>query len=318
MSLFDEELILSAVDTPTALLRFDPLPCRDFLLNPRRLRGSDFLMRWSQGRWSEDRIVEAVGATGDYVALRYGPSGTAPHDDPREFELYFERLEAAGLADVKRPDVLIFAGEAAPEVETIVDTVGGEAELPFRPETDPIIQRLLNLAIVAVECENSLWVCRDMPDFGAELRPQKRLAGKPGLPKSAVVPTLIIKEEDRERLRVWQEQARTPVHLLHVFYDLAYGIAFDRVERLISDGLIEPCRQLFQAPGGATTSKIIYKVYYHYAYRLGQVTDPPTLRAESIKDTNGHVLPFVRFDGGRIVLDFEALTVLSSLLGDAE
>jgi len=32
----------------------------DFLLNPRRLRGSDFLMRWSQGVWSEERIIQAV------------------------------------------------------------------------------------------------------------------------------------------------------------------------------------------------------------------------------------------------------------------
>src|SRR3972149_6918711 len=30
-------------------------PWADFLLYPRRLRGSDFLMRWSQGVWSEER-----------------------------------------------------------------------------------------------------------------------------------------------------------------------------------------------------------------------------------------------------------------------
>ena len=32
----------------------------DFVLNPRRLRGSDFLMRWSQGVWSEHRLIEAI------------------------------------------------------------------------------------------------------------------------------------------------------------------------------------------------------------------------------------------------------------------
>jgi len=31
----------------------------DFLINPRRLRGSDFLMRWAQGRWSEEIVVRA-------------------------------------------------------------------------------------------------------------------------------------------------------------------------------------------------------------------------------------------------------------------
>lgn len=61
----------------------------DFLLNPRRLRGSDFLMRWSQGVWSEERLVQAVNQTKNYYGLAYRPSGTAPDDDPRAFELYF-------------------------------------------------------------------------------------------------------------------------------------------------------------------------------------------------------------------------------------
>lgn len=65
-------------------------------------------MRWSQGVWSEERLVQAVNQTKQYFALPYGPSGTAPDDDVRAFELYFERLEQAGLNDLKRPDLLIF------------------------------------------------------------------------------------------------------------------------------------------------------------------------------------------------------------------
>lgn len=64
----------------------------DFILNPRRLRGSDFLMRWSQGVWSENRLTQAVNATEEFFAIPYGPSGTAPTEDVRAFELYFERL----------------------------------------------------------------------------------------------------------------------------------------------------------------------------------------------------------------------------------
>ena len=86
-----------------------PLPWSEFLLNPRRLRGSDFLMRWSQGRWSEERLIQALNATGRYFALPYGPSGVAPDNDVRAYELYFERLEAAGLGTVKRPDLLIYS-----------------------------------------------------------------------------------------------------------------------------------------------------------------------------------------------------------------
>ena len=81
-----------------------PLPWLEFWLNPRRLRGSDFLMRWSQGVWSEKRLLEAVNATGEFYAIPYGPSGVAPTGSVREFELYFERLEAAGLGQIKRPE----------------------------------------------------------------------------------------------------------------------------------------------------------------------------------------------------------------------
>lgn len=68
---------------------------------------------------------------------------------------------------------------------------------------------LLEKAIIAVECENSLWKSKKMPDYATEFSPQKRLGGKLGLKKTAVLPTVIIKEEDRLPLKAWQE--RNPV-----------------------------------------------------------------------------------------------------------
>src|SRR3972149_2143244 len=99
----------------------------NFLLNPRRLRGSDFLMRWSQGVWSEERITLAVNESREFFAIPYGPSGTAPDDDVRAFELYFERLEAAGLGKIKRPDLLIFRKTDQQAIENLIDNLGGPA-----------------------------------------------------------------------------------------------------------------------------------------------------------------------------------------------
>lgn len=107
MSLFEKLLSVSAEDIEVELRGHTAAEWLNFVLNPRRLRGSDFLMRWSQGVWSEERLVEAVNSTDEFFALPYGPSGTAP-DDVRAVELYFERLEAAGLGDNKRPDLLVF------------------------------------------------------------------------------------------------------------------------------------------------------------------------------------------------------------------
>jgi hypothetical protein len=120
------------------------LPWLDFWLNPRRLRGSDFLMRWSQGVGSEKRIIEAVNQTKEFFAIPYGPSGTAPSSSVREFELYFERLEAVGLGKIKRPDLLIFSGADRVALEHEIGLLGGNSELPFIHEDDMRIAAILN------------------------------------------------------------------------------------------------------------------------------------------------------------------------------
>lgn len=270
-------------------------------------------MRWSQGVWSEQRLTQALESTAQYFAIPYGPSGTAPTNDVRAFELYFERLEAAGLGQVKRPDLLVFSESERSKIHHLVKQLGGISELPFVPEDNPDIRALISHAVIAVECENSLWVARKMPDYQKALKPQKRLGGKLGLAKNCVTPTIIIKKEDRDFLRRWQEQHQKPIHIWHAFYDLALGIAFDKFESLIQEGLIEATRQVFQAPNGATTEKSIYKIYHHYTYALGETQGEVKLTADSITDANGHILPFVRFDGGGIALTDEVLSVLNEV-----
>ncbi len=308
---FEKSLSVPDADIEFELRGHPFTPWADFWLNPRRLRGSDFLMRWSQGYWSEQRLVETVAETERYFALPYGPSGVAPNE-VRAFELYFEELEAAGLGQVKRPDLLLFRSTDEAAVWRIVEGLGGTARLPFTSESEPPMRELLARALVAIECENSLWVAKQMPDYGKAMTPQRRLSGQPGLKKSAVLPTVIVKEEDRAFLRRWQQECAVPIHIWHAFFDSAWGLSLDRAEELIETGLIEPTFQVFQAPGGATTKKAIYKFYYHYAYPLGEMETEPRLIADRIQDKNGHILPFVRFEGGRMRLLASALEVLAA------
>ncbi len=310
---FERALSVSMEDISITLRAIGKAPWADFILNPRRLRGSDFLMRWSQGVWSEERLTQAVNSTGKYFALPYGPSGTAPDNDVRAFELYFERLEKAGLRNMKRPDLLVCRARDRAKVDSAVAGLGGLSELPFTPEDDPKMQDLLEHAVVAVECENSLWRARLMPDYATALTPQKRLQGRLGLKKGAVLPTIIIKEEDRGPLRTWERDRKVPIHVWHAFFDEAYGISLRDAEKLLSQGDIEPTTQVFQAPGGATTQKIIYKIYYRYAYPLATTIEEPTLVADCITDKNGHILPYVRFVGGESALSAEALSLLDSI-----
>jgi hypothetical protein len=308
---FENALSVSKEDVELELRSIREVHWSDFLLNPRRLRGSDFLMRWSQGVWSEKRIIEAVNESGEFWAVPYGPSGTAPSEDVREFELYFEKLERAGLGNVKRPDILVFGIKDKHFVDNFLKQIGGVSELPFISEDK--LQGLIQKARLAVECETSLWVAEKMPDYGATLVPQKRLNGRPGLKKTAVVPTVIVKEEDRAPLKTWQRIRGVPIHIWHVFFDRAFGISLDEVERLIRAKLILPTVQTFQAPGGATTKKIIYKIYYQYAYLLGNSAERPKLVPDFVQDKNGHILPYVRFEGGSLKLSQEALNALRKL-----
>jgi len=175
------------------------------------------------------------------------------------------------------------------------------------------MRSILSKAIVAVECENSLWKGKLMPDYGAEFKPQKRLGGKDGLKKNAVLPTIILKEEDRDPLRIWQNSNGIPIHIWHVFFDMAFGIAFEKTQRLIKEGYILPTEQIFQAPGGATTRKLLYKFYYHYGYPLGDAVEEPRLIAKHVVDKNGHILPYVHFEGGKMSLRDEAKAILREI-----
>ncbi|MCX6160211.1 MAG: AccI family restriction endonuclease [Ignavibacteriae bacterium] len=134
MHLFERVLSVSVEEIELELRGIKEIAWADFLLNPRKLRGSDFLMRWSQGVWSEHRLTESVNKTKKFYAIPYGPSGTAPDNDVRAFELYFERLEAAGLGKIKRPDLLVFKYKDKQFVDKFIAKIGGIEELPFIAE----------------------------------------------------------------------------------------------------------------------------------------------------------------------------------------
>jgi hypothetical protein len=304
----------------------------EFYLNPRYLRGSDFLMRFSQGRWAEDIVARTINATENFHAVPYGPSSVAP-SDPHEMELYFERFDKAGAVG-KQPDLLILPEDDYEAIRAQLDEIG-LANLPFTPEAD--LDFLRSRAIIAIEVENSLWVAREMPDYGqsvelTKLITKKRRFRKPesiarwekwtenvrrfcaqsearrrlqGFLEKAKVPTIIIKDEDLEPLMEWETNFNIPIFVFHVFYDEAYYISLQEARELIDVGVIPPTEQTFYAPSGATTHKHIYKIWYTLAHTLGTMTREPDLSAKFIQAKNGHILPYVHFSGGQMVLSEE-------------
>jgi hypothetical protein len=48
-----------------------------------------------------------------------------------------------------------------------------------------------------------------------------------------------------------------------------------------------------------------------YAYPLGIASERPQLIPAFIEDKNGHILPYVKFDGGSLTITDEAINVLN-------
>lgn len=338
---FERTLQITPVDLEFLLSDLFAQVLCEFYLNPRYLRGSDFLMRFSQGRWAEDIVARTVNVTEDFHAVPYGPSSVAP-SDPHEMENYFEHLDKAGAIG-KQPDLLILPKDDYEAVRPQLDEIG-LANLPFTPEAD--LDFLRSRALIAVEVENSLWVAREMPDYGqgvelTELITKKRRFRKhesiawwekwtesvrrfcaksearrhlKGFLETAKVPTVIIKDEDLKPLTEWETNFNVPIFVFHVFYDEAYYISLQEARELIDAGVIPPTEQTFYAPGGATTHKHIYKVWYTLAHPLGTMTREPELSARFIQDKNGHILPYVHFSGGQMALSSEIITELRGRL----
>lgn len=294
LQLPNDELIWELEGAP-----YFALDVSDFVINPRRLRGSDFLMRWSQGRWSEEIVIRALNQTDQFGVIPYGPSTVAP-DDPQELELFFEKMDAINQ-EGKRPDLLLYDKPTFAWAQTQLGhrlgSVEKMAESPSVPFRDVIAR-----ARAALEIENSLWVTEKMPGFGKPFSRYTRGKNKGRLKPAGVIPTIIVKQEDIPRLQQWETDFGIPIYVVHIFYDRGYFIKFDDVLARLDSGELGLEMQRFTNPDGTAASpKPIVKVPYILCKEFGTVSGP-TLSPKTFVDKNGKVMTYVTFSGGDIRL----------------
>lgn len=270
-----------------------------YLINPRRLRGSDFLMRWAQGRWSEEIVIRALNQTDQMGAVPYGPSTVAP-EDPAALEMFFDKMGVIGQ-EGKRPDLLLYDREAFDWAQRVLTQRLGcierMAETPSGQVRDVIAK-----ARAALEIENSLWVTERMPGFGQPFSRYKRGRNKGRLKSAGIIPTVIVKQEDIPRLQQWEADYGVPIYVVHVFYDRGYFVKFDDVLTWLDTGELGLEVQRFTNPDGTAASpKQIVKVPYILCKEFGTVSGP-TLLPRTFVDKNGKVMTYVTFSGGEIQL----------------
>jgi len=270
-----------------------------FLINPRRLRGSDFLMRWAQGRWSEEIVVRALNQTSQFGVIPYGPSTVAP-EDPNALELFFEKMDVIAQ-EGKRPDLLLYDRSTFDWAQSTLEHRLGSVE-KMAETSSAQVRDVIAKAQAALEVENSLWVTEKMPGFGKPFSRYTRGKNKGQLKPAGVIPTIIVKQEDIPRLQQWEADYGIPIYVVHIFYDRGYFIKFSDVLTLLGSGELGMETQRFTNPDGTAVSpKQIVKVPYILCKEFGTVSGP-TLVPRTFVDKNGKVMTYVTFSGGEVHL----------------
>ena len=277
---------------------------------PPAFRGADFAMRFEQGRWSEDRLIEAVNATSVFRAIPYGRSQVGPEDRDRIKEYW--REYCAAEANGKRPDILVLHVE---DYDYAVSVLGGDPTTVDEETFAPIVRR----AVCGIEAENSLWVGARMKDF------QTSVPLRTKDPKS---PNVWVKDQDVPGLRVWMHHHQKPVVVVQVFYDMAIAMELTRVLSLADEVLSAEVgkrdelskrlglfvrEQEYADSRGGITRKTVYVAHHSIAVPFGSVVGETEAHAKVIFSANGKIMPYVSFKGGRLQLTHQGTNLLNSL-----
>lgn len=110
---------------------------------------SDFLTNKEQGDWAEQLVLSSINAaSSDYIALSYGRSDSISAGEPGFADFYAKYLEELNSIG-KRPDILIFKREDAPD-DGIIE-----------PENDTLISK----AIAGIEVRSSSFLSKKYAQY---------------------------------------------------------------------------------------------------------------------------------------------------------
>ena len=262
-----------------------------------RPRGVDFLINWSMGSWSEDRVLEAINSLEDYVAFRYGVS-RAGSFTWEEFAKYYERLKRMYLHG-KRPDLLVFSRETYAQLSQKELQLLSSLMDASDAEADPVVEK----ALFGIEVEVSRWHVGIMIEYQ-----QKRRT------TSILGPTFTIKEEDIKPLVRWVKDFKKEVVVIQTFYDRAYAITFSCALKLIY--AVNSGQKLIgvMKKRDPKTKKMTYFVScLKYGKLFGHFDPMPSVEGRVLVDDRGQIWPMISFVDGKLKITDDARKLLDEV-----
>jgi len=260
--------------------------------------------------------MKAVNSTREFTAIPYGRSqisAETDHEKKAEYWRNYVKVEK----NWKRPDFLLV------RKSVVARHLRAWRRLMRDPTTSPDqkLSIVLRHAICGLECENSLWKTKRMPDASSTL-PLSKL--------QIIAPRIWVKEEDTEGLSRWSKHFHRPIVVVQVFFDSAYAVPYKklisrarRINKIRSkkkkNALQKKLGVIFVPWGypdsrtGRATKKLSYTCHHTVGVRFGDFLEPPGRKSRVITAKNGKMMPYVRFVGGRMRLTPDALNLLTSI-----
>ena len=273
-------------------------PCKSTpplkLPKPPGAASEAFLSTIAQGRWAEEKVMEALSIDGEFIGIRYGQS-RYNHDlilNRTNWKKYIKKVYDQMAKYGKRPDVLVFRRSDADVIE--IPPNGDISE-----ELEEKIYHIVFKSIVGVECRSSAYY------YDKYIKVRK---------KEGKTLSITVKEEDIDRLIKWRKTyCDKPIIYLQLFFDKGFFITFDEVYKLIQ--LIKNGKK----PKGIEyrkekrTGKYTYFIPVSYAKPALIAEESPDVRAEKIESWDGRVYAIVSPVGGRYKLTDEFKNFLKEL-----
>jgi hypothetical protein len=257
-----------------------------------RFRGEDFRGKWSLGSWAENHIIKAINDTEEFRALPYGKSEVGPTLKEEQLTYWEEHLGRESYG--KRPDVLVFNREV---YEKLLAEVGEQllSTLPERTEAE--IEHIVELALLGIESEASIWQGERMDHYGRDWHNPTGRSKPLKDVKNWTAPTVIVKDQDLQPLIDWQSVKKKPIYIVHLFYDLAFMLSFEKLLQYIADGTVKGENFNY-----GMASKIIYQTYYGLTSVFGEFTELAEVQPFVYQTKGGKFLADLIFNGGNLVI----------------
>lgn len=247
---------------------------------------SNFLGNRAMGDWAESALKGLLMESSfDLHPIHYGDTGEISAGDEAFRDYYLAELEATRVFG-KRPDLLLYTGEATP------------AEDEFRAKTVAVTEALASRATAAIEVRSSKFKALQY----MSVREKEREAG---IKVDRSCPSFTVKVEDLIIVYRWMERFQVPECYTQVFFDSIFGINFLGIFEIIGSGIgfkIETPKQ--------SQEKATIMIPITSGHRIALGSEPPDFRTVMRETRLGRVDAFVAPVGGKFTLDPVALNAV--------